>query len=100
MTNILEKIKELVDFYVKWVQAAKNREDGDEAALELMELEGMYIHELSRPGRIIKDSSFARGSKIVADTRPKEELVRARLNIVTEGLKKVKAIYQQRNWEF
>lgn len=100
MVNVLERLGELVDFYVGWVQHATSREDADEAALELLELESLYKAELTRPGRIIRRSSFARGSRIAANTKPNRRLVKARLNAVLSGLNRVKVIYQAKGWEF
>jgi hypothetical protein len=100
MTNILDYLTREVEFYLAWVQGATTKKEADEATLILMEWEGLYITELARPGRIIRESSFARGSKTLRNTAPAKELVEARRRIVTEGLRAVKATYKDKGWEF
>lgn len=100
MTTILGRVQENVDFYVAWVESTNSKEEADEATAELMRMEALQIEEKARPGRILRRSSFADGSETVVNTKPDLPLVEARLKIITAGLRKVKAIYKAKGWEF
>ena len=100
MVTVLEKLQELANFYLAWVESADKEADADEAAYELMKLEGFFIEELERPRTILRFSTFAEGSRIAAELGPDKKLLEARLKILTKTLITVKAIYKERNWKF
>lgn len=95
MSDIEGALTKLVRACVKRIKKADTRPEADDAALQLMRYEEVYVNELKRKGRLISADG-----KLTVNTAPDRSRVEDRLGIVRQGLREAERIYKDKGWNF